>query len=193
MYVKLPSASASPLQAGPLSGFVPLKGIAALPVGTIVDARRGALSLQTSADGRSLGDRRRRSARATDGGDLPDPPGAVRRAALRARPIPTDLVLISPPTAEIGCRATIPAKGVVRTLSASAKGLFRVNGGASRAEGRNAAWQTTDRCNGTVTRVTRGRVTVYDKARRRTVTVRAGHRYLARARLFQARKGRRPA
>ena len=45
VYVKLPSMARSGLQAGPLSGFVPLKGIAALPVGTIVDARRGALAL----------------------------------------------------------------------------------------------------------------------------------------------------
>ena len=78
----------------------------------------------------------------------------------------------------------------MRTLVSSATGLFRVTGGASRAQGTNAAWRTTDYCSGTVTRVTRGRVTVYDRARGRTVTVRAGKRYVARARLFQARKGR---
>ena len=49
-----------------------------------------------------------------------------------------------------------------------------MTGGASRAQGTNAAWRTTDYCSGTVTRVTRGRVTVFDKARGRTVTVRAG-------------------
>ena len=88
VYVKLPSASASPLQAGPLSGFVPLKGIAALPVGTIVDARRGALSLQTSADGRSLGDRRRRLGRARlTAAIFRIPPGAV---AARRAPGATD-------------------------------------------------------------------------------------------------------
>jgi hypothetical protein len=78
---------------------------------------------------------------------------------------------------------------VQRTLTATIKGLFRVTGGASRAEGRNALWRTTDRCNGTVTTVTRGLVTLYDKARKRTVLLRAGRRYVARARLFQARKG----
>jgi hypothetical protein len=80
----------------------------------------------------------------------------------------------------------------VRTLVSRANGLFRVTGGASRAQGTNATWRTTDYCSGTVTRVTRGRVTLYDKARRRTVTVRAGQRYVARAKLFQARKGRGP-
>jgi hypothetical protein len=44
-------------------------------------------------------------------------------------------------------------------------------------------------CNGTVTRVTRGLVALYDKARKRTVLLRAGRQYVARARLFQARKG----
>jgi hypothetical protein len=98
--------------------------------------------------------------------------------------------MVSAPDAGRGCRSRVPAKGAVRSLVSSARGLFRVTGGASRAQGTNAAWRTTDYCSGTVTRVTRGRVKVYDKALRRTVTVRAGQRYQARARLFQARKGR---
>jgi hypothetical protein len=98
---------------------------------------------------------------------------------------------VSAPSAEAGCRARTPAKGVVRKLTTSAQGLFRVSGGASRAEGRNAAWSTTDRCSGTTTRVSRGRVNVYDKGLRRTITLRAGQRYKAKAMLFQARKGRR--
>ena len=42
-------------------------------------------------------------------------------------------------------------------------------------------WTVTDRCDGTVTTVTRGRVAVRDFRRRRTIVVRAGKRYLARA------------
>jgi hypothetical protein len=40
----------------------------------------------------------------------------------------------------------------------------------------------TDRCDGTLTTVQRGRVAVRDFRRRKTVVVRAGKRYLARAR-----------
>jgi len=53
-------------------------------------------------------------------------------------------------------------------------------------KGRNAAWTTSDRCDGTLTRVTRGKVAV--KAGHRTRTVRAGHGLLIRAKLFAARR-----
>jgi len=48
---------------------------------------------------------------------------------------------------------------------------------------------TADRCDGTLTRAVRGRVTVQDG--RRVVTVRQGRSYLARARLFGAKVRRR--
>ena len=191
VYVKLPSTGRGLRQAGPLPGFVPLKGIAALPVGTIVDARRGSLSLQSAGDGRAATDPRRRLGSATLAGAIFRIRQAkLLRAALRARAIPTTLVLSSAPDEGRGCRARTPAKGAVRTMLTRAKGLFRVTGGASRAQSTNAVWRTTDHCYGTVTRVTRGRVSVFDKARGRNVTLRAGKRYVARARLFQARKGR---
>ena len=191
VYVKLPATARRTHQVRALPGFVPLKGIAALPVGTIVDARRGKLLLQTAGDGRPESDPRRRTSRATLAEAIFRIRQArVRRPALRTRPLLTGLVLISAPAAERPCQARAPAKGVVRTFVSRAKGLFRVTGGASFAQGRDATWRTSDRCDGTITRVTRGRVTVYDKARKRTVTVRPGARYVARARLFQARKGR---
>ena len=93
-------------QAGPLPGFVPLKGIAALPVGTIVDARRGTLSLQSAGDGRAATDPRRRLGRATlSQAIFRIRQAKLRRAALRARAIPTSLVMISAPDAGRGCRA----------------------------------------------------------------------------------------
>ncbi len=44
---------------------------------------------------------------------------------------------------------------------------------------RGTKWLTEDRCNGTLTRVTKGTVTVRDFKRKRNVIVRAGQRYLA--------------
>ena len=55
---------------------------------------------------------------------------------------------------------------------------------------KRATWSTTDRCDGTLTSVRRGRVSVLDRRRRREVTVRPGRVYLARARLFTLKKGR---
>ena len=46
---------------------------------------------------------------------------------------------------------------------------------------RGTRWLTVDRCDGTLTRVTHGAVSVRDFLRHRTVLVRAGHSYLARA------------
>ena len=46
---------------------------------------------------------------------------------------------------------------------------------------RGTIWETIDRCDGTLTKVTRGSVTVRDLRKRRNVIVRAGKSYLARA------------
>jgi ferric-dicitrate binding protein FerR (iron transport regulator) len=53
--------------------------------------------------------------------------------------------------------------------------------GASSATVRGTIWLTQDPCDGTLTTVKRGRVNVRDFKRRRTVSVKAGHSYLARA------------
>jgi hypothetical protein len=45
---------------------------------------------------------------------------------------------------------------------------------------RGTIWEMIDRCDGTLTRVRRGRVAVRDFGRRKTVVVRAGKSYLAR-------------
>jgi hypothetical protein len=47
---------------------------------------------------------------------------------------------------------------------------------------RGTRWETIDRCDGTLTKVTRGRVAVRDFRRKKTVIVRAGKSYLAKAR-----------
>jgi hypothetical protein len=45
---------------------------------------------------------------------------------------------------------------------------------------RGTVWDTIDRCDGTLTKVTRGVVAVRDLGRRRTVVIRAGKRTKAR-------------
>jgi hypothetical protein len=70
----------------------------------------------------------------------------------------------------------------IRRLRANARGRFRTRGRYSAATVRGTKWDTIDRCDGTLTTVSRGVVTVRDFRRHRTVRVRAGKRYLARAR-----------
>jgi hypothetical protein len=61
-------------------------------------------------------------------------------------------------------------------------GRFRTHGRNSVATARGTAWLTVDRCDGTLTVVSEGAVEVRDGRRRRTVLVRKGRKYLARAR-----------
>jgi hypothetical protein len=99
-----------------------------------------------------------------------------------------------------------PLRGSVRVKAAGAKGYqlareakgkrrvvrrlwgrdnhsrFRTHGRDSVATVRGTRWVTTDRCDGTLTRVTQGKVSVRDLRRKRSVLVSAGHAYLARHR-----------
>ena len=89
------------------------------------------------------------------------------------------------------CRRPTNARGVavasrhrrVRSLWArDSGGRFRTYGRHSHATVRGTRWLTVDRCDGTLTKVTSGAVAVRDRARRKTVLVRAGRSYLARKR-----------
>jgi hypothetical protein len=198
VFVRLPAgASASAFTAGlraPFqdSGFLPLKGVAAIPVGSVVDARRGSLALTAAINGRPAGDRRqlRRQAQFAAGIFAIRQKRAARKRPNRRRP--PSIVLASAPGAESPCaRRAAPVR--VRSLTTTAKGVFRTVGGASTAtplKG-NPTFITTDRCDGTVTEVGRGRVAVASNRTGRRRTVRAGRAYIVKARLFAARKGRR--
>jgi hypothetical protein len=109
-----------------------------------------------------------------------------------------DLVLRSAFGAEAACARTPrsgPIKGrsrnTIRSLTATtAKGLYRVVGGAAITTAPDATWVTRDRCDGTRTEVGRGRVSVQDRETKKTVRVRAGRSYLVKAKLFAARQAR---
>jgi hypothetical protein len=69
----------------------------------------------------------------------------------------------------------------VRHLWVDAKGLFRTKGKYSSATIRGTKWLTDDRCDGTLTKVAIGAVTVRDFVKRKSVVVKAGKQYLAKA------------
>jgi hypothetical protein len=64
-------------------------------------------------------------------------------------------------------------------LKAVARGHWDVTGRTSVATG-SASWTTQDRCDGTLTAVQTGTVSVRDPRRHKTVAVRAGHRALVK-------------
>ena len=152
--------------------FVALTGATSVPVGALVDTRNGTVQLTAASN----------TAGATQTGEFFS--GIFKVLQKRAaRPV-TDLVLSGGSFASCprGRRASAGASRTVRKLWGNAKGRFRTTGRYSSATVRGTTWLTTDRCDGTLTRVTAGAVTVRDFARRRNVVVRAPRSYLAAAR-----------
>jgi hypothetical protein len=185
VFVKLPGRGLK--QDG---GFIPLKGVASVPVGSTVDARKGELEMKSAANGFAASDKRAKQQTARiKAGMFAIRQKKLKKGTAKKASLSTDLGLLSPPGAEAACQKG-PAKGIVRSLTLVAKGFYRTLGGASTATARSATFVTTDRCDGTVTEVGKGRVTLAVKSSKKPVVVRAGGAYLAKAKLFRVKKGK---
>jgi hypothetical protein len=161
--------------------FSALGGGATVPVGAVLDTRRGTVQLTTAVEGG-----------ATQTATFHSGVFEVRQPA-NGRGL-TDIVLRGPaltcPRVRRGGKATARAaaaqtktKKRKRQLWARDKGgRFRTHGRNSVATVRGTRWVTTDTCAGTRTTVTEGSVSVRDLRRKRTVVVRKGKTYLARGR-----------
>jgi hypothetical protein len=160
------------------SGYVSLADAGSIPTGSVVDARRGTLTLQSALDASG------RTQTATVRGALFE----VRQSAtgngvtdlvLRGGPPASCTAARSGATGRIAAVATKKAKpGAL--WARDSHGRFRTRGRNSVATVRGTRWSTRETCAGTVTRVMHGAVDVRDLVTGRTVTVRAGHAYLAR-------------
>jgi hypothetical protein len=165
--IKLPGSGA----------FVALGADASIPVGSVVDARAGKVTLTTAHDNRGV----TQSAAFT---------GSIFKVTQKpsARPV-TKLRLRGgdfgscPPTAATASVAAIASvrRSARRSLWGSGHGRFRTIGRHGAATVRGTIWRTTDRCDGTLVRVRRGLVRVRDFSAHKTVLVSAGHSHLARA------------
>ena len=78
--------------------------------------------------------------------------------------------------------AAMPPKPTPHLWGRDKHGRFITRGSTAVATVRGTVWLTRETCNGTLVKVKRGRVSVRDLVRHRTLVVRAGHRYLARRR-----------
>ena len=99
-------------------GFQPLKGVASLPVGAVVDARRGSLAIQSAANGRRAGDPRRKLQQARLAAGI----FRIRQARARlklSRRIPTTMQLVSGAGAERHARARRAGTRCARSCAAS--------------------------------------------------------------------------
>jgi len=142
-----------------------------VPVGTTVDVRRGRVTL-IAADGKGG------LAQAVFYG------GIFKLGQTKAK-IPVTVLRLTEKLT--GCKAkgkaSIAKKKVKkRRLWGDGKGRFQTKGKRSAATVVGTKWMVEDRCTSTLTRVARGKVKVTDFGKHKTVLVKAGKKYVARAR-----------
>jgi hypothetical protein len=157
------------------SGYVALTDLTSLPVGSILDTREGSVTLNTALPGGKT------QSAIFHGGlfEVRQPQGAGGLTEVVLRGALTGCSSGGARAAAV--RRKKKRKPPRRLWGSDSKGKFRTRGGNSVATVRGTAWYVEDRCDGTLTRVSKGSVSVYDRGRHRTVVVRAGHSYLARS------------
>jgi hypothetical protein len=148
--------------------FVPLSVPSLVPVGSQFDATKGRVEL-TAARAGGITD----TSLFYDGTFEVSQPTPTALAELRL--ISGDFSVCSLPSLS----AADKNRRRVRRLWGSGKGKFRTRGKYSSATVRGTIWKTEDRCDGTLTQVQEGSVTVRDFGRKRDFVVRAGKSYLA--------------
>jgi hypothetical protein len=152
--------------------FVPLTRPTEIKVGSVVDTTHGTIKLTAG-----LGGGKTNSANFND--------GLFKIQQSRARNAYMVLVLQGGNFGVCRTRSlsafSADATRKVRRLWGNGKGRFTTKGRYSSATVRGTHWLVQDRCDGTLTRVLRGVVQVKDFRADKTISVRAGHTYLAKA------------
>lgn len=167
------------------AGFIPLTQIRQLPVGSLIDARKGRLTLAVASGLR----------RGTQSAHLTG--GLFRVSQQRSGPqkglttftleeglfpgAPTYAVCKSETRSAggTGVAAKVSSRVLQLLHAKDSHGRFRTVGRYSAATVRGTEWETADRCDGTLTRVLSGTVDVLDLVLSKTFAVHAGGSYLA--------------
>ncbi|MGH2763817.1 MAG: putative Ig domain-containing protein, partial [Thermoleophilaceae bacterium] len=159
--------------------FVPLREGRQIPVGSFLDTSDGVVALQSARN--RAGDRQT--------GTFVAGLFQVRQSRKRRTRGLTTLALKGRSFRR--CRSTRPHgrdasaarhRRRIRRVRGQARGRFRTRGRYSSATVRGTRWATIDRCDGTLTRVYRGRIAVRDFRRKRNILVTARDRsYFAKA------------
>ena len=155
--------------------LVPLSGPQVLPLGTVIDATSGVVRLLTALP-------KHNTQTVTVWG------GRFKLAQRKTEQGLTRIILTgNRPSCRKASGHRTSAHAAARTHKVKSRklwaednhGRYSTYGANSVATVLGTEWETVDSCAGTLTRVLKGKVRVHDLHRHRTVTVRAGHRYLA--------------
>jgi hypothetical protein len=168
---------AGSVRVGKGSALVPLTEPRLIPVGSTVDTSHGTVRLTTATAASGQFQSGEFSA------------GVFTVLQRRSQRGLTELRLIDSPAARV-CAAAGKASTARRHLSqrvrallrGDAHGQFTTHGAYAAATVRGTSWSIADRCDGTLTSVTRGTVVIRDFRLQRSIIVSAGKSYLARAR-----------
>jgi hypothetical protein len=196
VYVELPRAHHSPDAGTPSAsaaltkgqGFVPLTQARQIPTGSVIDARAGSLRVTTAtalAVGKTqsgvFGGGVFGITQARSGVQKGLATMSLQEGTFRGSPSYADCTVKGAADGSAPVALAALSSRVLQTLHASVRGRFSARGRYSTGTVRGTVWDTSDRCDGTLTVVRRGTVLVSDFGRRITVAVHAGHSYLARA------------
>jgi hypothetical protein len=147
--------------------FVTLTGEVQVPIETVVNTDRGRVNITSAADLEG----------ATNKSWFYDGTFKIDQA-VAATPI-TQLTLTGP-ALDCGKASAAAARPKSRKLWGLGSGAFSTRGQFSAATVRGTKWVIKDTCDGTLTRVVRGVVSVRDFAKHKTILLRAGEHYLAK-------------
>jgi hypothetical protein len=156
--------------------FIPLTEVRQIPVGSILEATAGVARITTATAAKKK----------LQSGEFGA--GIFKLLQQRKQKGLTELDIMNAHTAHqvcatLGKRAAVAAKlssKVLGKLNANAHGKFTTKGQYSAATVRGTVWNVTNQCDGTLTKVQRGVVSVRDFVRRKTITLFTGQSYLAR-------------
>ncbi len=159
--------------------FVEVREKREVPLGAVVDTRKGHAKLTTEVsrhatqDGTFFGTKFK----------VRQPSGASGLTELDIRDAADNRSRCRPPgkRAVAAKRKPLP-KTLVAKIKSKAKGRFRTRGRNSSASVKGTRWEVKERCDGTFTTVTSGVVKVFDPRRGITRTLRAGDSVLVRER-----------
>jgi hypothetical protein len=159
--------------------FVPLTEARQIPVGSILETTHGVVGITTATTASPKGK--------LQSGDFGA--GIFKLLQGRRQKGLTELDIINNLNARqvcttLGKRARIASSHlsskVLGQLNSSGHGHFTARGQDSAATVRGTVWSVKNQCDGTLTHVKRGVVTVRDFIRRKTITLFTGQSYLAR-------------
>jgi len=178
----LDASLAAPFQAATASlskglHFIPLVEARQIPVGSVLETTHGVVALETATASSSKPQFGNFAA------------GIFKLLQARKQKGLTELDIMdargpAQACATLGKRAAVAAKlssKVLAKLTGSAHGKFSIRGQYSAATVRGTVWGVLNQCDGTLTHVTRGEVSVRDFVTRKTITLFTGQRYLAKA------------